>query len=211
MLMSVAGMLRAPISNEYLIEAQPFSSYINTLLSTVTANNALQGWSTNMELWRFCCSSLLLCGHGEDQSWRRAAAPQSRGTRAARAPSWESRAVQAPSRSTLGSADRRQTVVPLVPLECPWLQRWAGQPSLPPVSMWACRAAALAKRGPVPGQLVWPVAGERKRGPFPPNSHGAGEGQGWGKATGNPCSGVRDGSGGKALQMEIKRCFWELV
>lgn len=147
MLMSVAGMLRAPISNEYLIEAQPFSSYINTLLSTVTANNALQGWSTNMELWRFCCSSLLLCGHGEDQSWRRAAAPQSRGTRA---PSRESRAVQAPSRSTLGSADRRQTVVPLVPLECPWLQRWAGQPSLPPVSMWACRAAALAKRGPVP-------------------------------------------------------------
>lgn len=117
MLMSVAGMLRAPISNEYLIEAQPFSSYINTLLSTVTANNALQGWSTNMELWRFCCSSLLLCGHGEDQSWRRAAAPQSRGTRAARAPSRESRAVQAPSRSTLGSADRRQTVVPLVPLE----------------------------------------------------------------------------------------------
>lgn len=61
------------------------------------------------------------------------------------------------------------------------------------------------------GQLVWPVAGERKRGPFPPNSRGAGEGQGWGKATGNPCSGVRDGSGGKALQMEIKRCFWELV
>lgn len=140
MLMSVAGMLRAPISNEYLIEAQPFPSYVNTLLSIITAHNALQGWSTSTELWRFCRSSLLLCGHGEDQSWRRAAAPQSRGTRAGRAP----------SRSTLRSADRRQAVVPLVPLECPWLQRWAGQTSLPPVSVWACRAAALAKRGPVP-------------------------------------------------------------
>lgn len=220
MLTSTAGALQAPVSYEYLIEVQPFSSCINTLLRVISANNALQKASTGTRTGKFLPQLLLTL-------WLKAGGrlpapppvpdlprcpPRGLGwTRATHSPkSWALRGT-----CQVGEGGGAATTSQSIPGHREE-GGVGGSSLLLLVSLWACQDAAGAKRGTCGfrSQVVHVQRWQGRQGPgggepSPRLQQGkAGTG---GAATGNPSSQAQESSGGKASRVEIKRCFWELA